>query len=297
MKCPNCGAEIEQGSKSCSFCNTVITVEMQKSMELLNKTGCPKCNSTNVTFKRENQGEVRGKNGKIIVHSTVGFCKDCGYTWNPNATAEKPKEKNKTWLWVLGWIFIFPVPLTILMLRRQDMKQNMKYGIIAAAWILYLLILIAAPKNKNKKDIKNTNSNLEVTTAETAAEKVTAETTTENQNTDNAKEDLKKKVDEISQKYNLKMEITGLEGKYDIVQIYGQKEDFENMKSAYLEISKYIDDSLTDEEMGKIFDENIGVEGGVSDPPGELNNLIFSAPNDVESWYRVDIYTTRYINR
>lgn len=49
-------------------------------------------------------------------------------------------KKRKTWLWVLGWIFIFPVPLTVLMLRKKDMKPAAKYGIIAAGWIVYLLI-------------------------------------------------------------------------------------------------------------------------------------------------------------
>ena len=47
----------------------------------------------------------------------------------------KPKKK-KTWLWVLGWICIFPLPLTILLLRKKDMKPALKYGIIAVAWII-----------------------------------------------------------------------------------------------------------------------------------------------------------------
>lgn len=45
-----------------------------------------------------------------------------------------------TWLWVLGWICIFPVPLTILMLRKKDMNPTIKYGVIAAAWILCFII-------------------------------------------------------------------------------------------------------------------------------------------------------------
>ncbi len=52
---------------------------------------------------------------------------------------ETPK-KRKTWLWVLGWICIFPVLLTIIMLNKEDMSKKARYGIIAAGWILYLLI-------------------------------------------------------------------------------------------------------------------------------------------------------------
>ena len=52
----------------------------------------------------------------------------------------KKRSKGKTVLWVLGWLFIFPVPLTILMLRNQTLDKKIRYGIIAAGWIVYLLI-------------------------------------------------------------------------------------------------------------------------------------------------------------
>ena len=53
-------------------------------------------------------------------------------------------KKRKTWLWVVGWILIFPLPLTILLLRKKEMKSPIKYGIIAVAWIIYLVIVFAA---------------------------------------------------------------------------------------------------------------------------------------------------------
>ena len=97
MKCPNCGGEIENNAKFCTFCGSQITVEMQKEREQLNKSGCPKCGSTNVTFNREKQGELKGKNGTVVVRSTIGLCKDCGYTWSTTNTTQ-PQKKNKTWL-------------------------------------------------------------------------------------------------------------------------------------------------------------------------------------------------------
>lgn len=125
----------------CEFCGTQITSDMRREQEQINKQGCPKCGSSNIQFKRENQGEVQGKKSKQVIHRTVGFCKDCGYTWYADA-ATQPK-KRKTWLWVLGWICVFPVPLTILMFRNKSMKPVLKYGIIAAGWIVYLLIALS----------------------------------------------------------------------------------------------------------------------------------------------------------
>lgn len=66
---------------------------------------------------------------------------------------QNPPKKRKTWVWVLGWLFIFPIPLTILMLRKKDMKPAIKYGIIAAAWIIYLAI--GASGNSNNTSAAN----------------------------------------------------------------------------------------------------------------------------------------------
>lgn len=170
MKCPSCGAEIGT-NKYCEFCGTQIPYEMLQKQEQLNKAGCPKCGSTNIQFRRENQGEVRGKNSRQVIHRTVGICKDCGATWYPNA-ANEPKKK-RTWLWVLGWICIFPVPLTILMLRKKDMKPALKYGIIAAAWIVYLLIgLSGNSTNKASSEAAQPTELVDTVSDDSATEKI-----------------------------------------------------------------------------------------------------------------------------
>lgn len=170
MKCSNCGAEIPSTTKFCEFCGSQVTVEMKKEQEQLNKAGCPKCGSSNITFEREKQGEVKGKKGMAVVRSTVGLCKDCGYTWSTTETT-KPR---KTWLWVLGWIFIFPLPLTILLLRPTcTLNKKAKYGIIAAAWILYLIIAIAGGGSDDKK----TDTNEPSTSIEQQVKQDTKDTT------------------------------------------------------------------------------------------------------------------------
>ncbi|MBQ3404278.1 MAG: hypothetical protein IJG63_02525 [Oscillospiraceae bacterium] len=148
MKCHNCGAEIGD-SRVCEFCGTQISSDMLREQELFNKKGCPKCGSTNVTFSREKQGEIRGKGGSAVLRSTVGVCKDCGYTWKTSDGSENVKTR-KTWLWVLGWICIFPLPLTILMLRKKDMKPVLKYGIIAVGWLIYLAIAFGGSRSQQE---------------------------------------------------------------------------------------------------------------------------------------------------
>ncbi len=61
MKCPNCGAIIPANKKICEACGSQISYVMRREQEQINKQGCPQCGSSNIQFKRENQGEVRGK--------------------------------------------------------------------------------------------------------------------------------------------------------------------------------------------------------------------------------------------
>lgn len=164
MKCESCGAELDEFSTECSYCGTKISVEDLKESEQLRKKACPSCRSTNVSYHRETQGEVKGKNGTSIVRATVGVCADCGYTWN---TSEPEKKKTPTWVWVLGWIFIFPLPLTFLMLRKKEMKPALKYGIIVAVWICYFAWVYFGGDT--------TNSNVASTGTETAVVKETTE--------------------------------------------------------------------------------------------------------------------------
>ncbi|MBQ5825023.1 MAG: hypothetical protein IIW48_09485 [Clostridia bacterium] len=166
MKCPSCGAE-SQG-KFCEYCGSEMPQEKatinitnnyydsaapQEQTDVDNTIGkCPKCGNSKIAFKRERVGTATqsrsrknyigtGRQGKSVSQSayrTVGVCQNCGYTWNPNATNKGSGKK--TWLWVLGWICIFPLPLTILLLRKKDMKPAIKYGIIAVAWVLFFVI-------------------------------------------------------------------------------------------------------------------------------------------------------------
>lgn len=174
MKCQNCGAEIGK-STICQYCGSQISYDARREQEQLNKQGCPKCGSSNIQFKRENQGEVRGKKSKQIIHRTVGFCKDCGYTWAPK---EAQPKKRKTWLWVLGWLFIFPVPLTLLMLRNKAMKPVLKYGIIAAGWIVYLIIAFSGSSSEKPDTIAPTGEIRAVDVADATPEPTVAVTPT-----------------------------------------------------------------------------------------------------------------------
>lgn len=185
MKCPNCAAEVH--GKFCDFCGSEMPQEKETANTINNyyyatsqeksesEDGaaiCPQCGKTKITFKRERVGTVTqassrkkyvgsGRKGQSVsqtAYRTVGVCQNCGYTWCPDASANNMKPQRKTWLWVLGWICIFPVPLTILLLRKKDMKPAVKYGIIAAAWVLYLIIGIAGNAGESTTTVEEPTS-------------------------------------------------------------------------------------------------------------------------------------------
>lgn len=149
MKCRFCGAETQPG-KFCEYCGSELPQEKptinitnnyygdaapQTPSEPVGTHGrCPKCGGNMVSFSRE-----KNRAGSQTAYRTVGLCRSCGHTWEPNNGEQKSAGKN-TWLWVLGWIFIFPLPLTILLLRNKEMKPLVKYGIIIVAWLIYFAI-------------------------------------------------------------------------------------------------------------------------------------------------------------
>ena len=58
--------------------------------------------------------------------------------------------------------FIFPVPLTILMLRKKELKPAIKYGVIAATWIIYLiLVLVSRGNNKKQTNTETTRPSVQ----------------------------------------------------------------------------------------------------------------------------------------
>lgn len=200
MKCPSCGAETQ--GKFCEYCGSEMPQDLstvnitnnyyegtvsQEQSEVDNNVGrCPKCGNSRITFKRERVGTATqsrsrknyistGGQGRSVSQSTyrtVGICQSCGYTWDPNVTTKQ--SGNKTWLWVLGWICIFPLPLTILLLRKKNMKPVVKYCIIAIAWLLFLVVGMSVnsendapqtdiPPHSESSEVDQTTDNSETT--------------------------------------------------------------------------------------------------------------------------------------
>ena len=179
MICPNCGAEIGQ-NKVCGFCGNQISYQMQREQEQINKAGCPKCGSSNVQFRRENQGQLKGSYANQVIYQTVGLCKDCGNTWYvPNPTAPQPqqiyqnpqKQKSNMVWWVLGWIFFFPAPVMVLIWRKKckwDIK--VKIGVTIAFWLLIFILGSCGDSSSSSTDTTSTQVE-ETRTVETKEEK------------------------------------------------------------------------------------------------------------------------------
>ena len=123
--CPKCGANLridaDRKSAFCEYCGAQILIDDEvQHLQIDN------AESAGYAFEK---GRQRAKNEVQATRT---------YTYQP-----APKKKSKIVWWVLGWIFIFPIPLTIIIARNKKLKTGAKIGIIAAAWIVYLLMGLA----------------------------------------------------------------------------------------------------------------------------------------------------------
>lgn len=161
MYCPNCGAviqvDMDEKNHTCNYCGH----ELQIYDEMLDTQGD---NSGEEGYSNEQEREISYYNEGTNPFQQNGIIYDY-----------MKLRKRRTWLWVLGWLFVFPLPLTILMNRSQRFGKNVKIIIIAASWLLYLLIVasgISDDPNKKVED-KSTQKNTEIADVETEKKETT----------------------------------------------------------------------------------------------------------------------------
>ena len=134
--CPKCGADLhidaDRKSAFCEYCGGQVLIDDEvQHLQIDN------AESAGYAFEK---GRQRAQN-EARAHSY--------YSAQPQPA---PKKNKKIVWWVLGWIFIFPVPLTIIIARNQKLKTGAKIGLIAAAWVVYLLIGIGSGVANRSKE-------------------------------------------------------------------------------------------------------------------------------------------------
>lgn len=176
-QCTNCGGELTvdptQDAAVCKYCGTPFIV----SKAVQNYNIQHNTYQTNIV-----NDQRKGAVESILSYASERQDKKQQRLDEERRRNEETAKKNKkTILWVLGWIFIFPVPLTILMLRFKTMNKKIKYGIIAAAWIIYLILVLTngGGSSRNKPAYTPERSSEIVTTVSEEKAEVPVTTTAE----------------------------------------------------------------------------------------------------------------------
>lgn len=146
MTCPNCGAQLKLDSNQkeafCQHCGTKLLVDNEVQHIQYD-------NAEEAGYKFEKGRQRAQAEARQAMNQNVA----------PTSSNQNTIKKKRTWLWVLGWIFVFPIPLMILLLRKKNMNPVLKYGIIVAAWIVYLAIGLSGNSEKeNTGEVNTTNA-------------------------------------------------------------------------------------------------------------------------------------------
>ena len=145
LTCPGCGARLEvdmdRKMAFCSYCGAALPVDDE-----IQKVQLDGAEKAGYEFEKGRQ-RAQAEAAQASFPPQQAYYQPASQpTFQPQVPPQpqqaprEPSKRRKTWLWVLGWICIFPVPLTIIILNKEDMSKKARYGIIAAGWILYLLI-------------------------------------------------------------------------------------------------------------------------------------------------------------
>ena len=125
--CTNCGANIhidaDRKTAFCEYCGAQLLIDDEVQHLKIDNA-----ESAGYAFEK---GRQRAQNEAQVQRH---------YSAQPQPA---PKKNKKVVWWVLGWIFVFPIPLTIIISRNKKLKTGAKIGIIAAAWIVWLLMGLA----------------------------------------------------------------------------------------------------------------------------------------------------------
>lgn len=132
-KCVYCGAQSPDNVTECKSCSGREFHSICGNCSTVIESGnyCPMCG-----VRAGQTPDTCPRCGRQYYSNA---CPDCGYLppYSASAVSSGSAKTRRTWLWVLGWIFIFPLPLTLLLWKRP-MNKYAKWGIIAAAWLVYL---------------------------------------------------------------------------------------------------------------------------------------------------------------
>ena len=143
--CPSCGArldvDVENKTATCQFCGANFPIE--EEVQHFQMDGAAQAGYEFEKGRQRAQAEAATQQV---------------YNIPTSVQEEAPQKKRRTWLWVLGWIIIFPVPLTLIMLKKKDMNPKLRYGIIAAGWLVYFAIGLSGSGGKSKNKTEDTSS-------------------------------------------------------------------------------------------------------------------------------------------
>ena len=122
MTCTHCGATLkldeDNKSVSCPYCGASLLIDDEVQ---------------HIQYDNAEEAGYQFEKGRQRARAEA---------YKQYSQSVQPSRKRRTGLWVLGWIFLFPLPLTILLVRKKNMNPVLKFGIIAVAWVLYVILSI-----------------------------------------------------------------------------------------------------------------------------------------------------------
>ena len=157
MKCPNCGAQLtvdaDNEQAKCEFCGATLLID--DGVQHLQVDDAEKAGYEFEKGRQRAQAEAQPQPAPVYVQQQPQY--------NQQQYAQPQKQQHGCLWWfgmVLLWICFLPIMATIYIARSKTLKKSYKVAIIAAIWLVCILIGTLYP---------HTSTNTSTTTTSTVA--------------------------------------------------------------------------------------------------------------------------------
>jgi len=272
MTCPKCGAQLKADSSNtqakCEFCGADLLIDDE--VKRLKVEGAEEAG---YEFEKGRQRAKAESQASAPVYQAA-------------PVAQKKKHGALWWVgMVLLWIMFLPIMATIYVVRNKNLSRNAKIGIVAAIWVVFMVMYAVTPHEQG--DYNSSASSSIAESAATSADSTSAASAS-------AQENKRAIIDAFIKQYNETHDVKITDTvEYDPYQAYKTRGDYYRVEfrlGAYKD-STGVHGAIGDDTIDIITSSGKGIRVYVDQNDRDYERTLTYAHDVVDAYFAAAGYT------